>query len=292
MTVEIAIPGSGASQRNYLTWVPAPATAVLKGGPATGTVGVTLRNAGGGGQLVFGLPGVATDQDTLALQLPANGNAVPFAVAGKFQAPSTTDGDAVVQAIATSDSSVLGSKAVMVRIRKKANAITAAERDRFLSALGILNNRGMGKFSDFRAMHVQGVLLEMHGNMGFLPWHRAYILDLERALQAIDPSVALPYWRFDVAAPNIFTADFMGVPTRSARCSSRPAIHWRAGRPTRLRASSAGPPSIPHRLLPACIRKRRPCCWAVPATSTRTSTTWKAIRTEGRTSPSAAAAAS
>jgi tyrosinase len=33
---------------------------------------------------------------------------------------------------------------------------------------------------------------------------------LERFLQAIDPSVALPYWRFDQAAPNIFTPDFLG----------------------------------------------------------------------------------
>jgi len=30
-------------------------------------------------------------------------------------------------------------------------------------------------------------------------------------LQAIDASVALPYWRFDQPAPNIFTLDFFGV---------------------------------------------------------------------------------
>ena len=46
---------------------------------------------------------------------------------------------------------------------------------------------------------------------GFLPWHRAYLLDLERELQAIDSSVALPYWRFEQAAPNLFTSDFLGV---------------------------------------------------------------------------------
>ena len=52
---------------------------------------------------------------------------------------------------------------------------------------------------------------QAHGAPGFLPWHRAYLLDLERELQAIDPSVALPYWRFDQPAPNIFTRDFLGV---------------------------------------------------------------------------------
>ena len=40
---------------------------------------------------------------------------------------------------------------------------------------------------------------------------------------AIDPSVALPYWRFDQSAPNVFTRDFMGEsdapPTnRGTRC--------------------------------------------------------------------------
>jgi len=33
-----------------------------------------------------------------------------------------------------------------------------------------------------------------HGNGLFLPWHRAYILDLERKLQSKDPGVSLPFW--------------------------------------------------------------------------------------------------
>ena len=60
-------------------------------------------------------------------------------------------------------------------------------------------------------MHIGAGLQQAHGAAGFLPWHRAYLLDLERELQAIDPSVALPYWRFDQAAPNIFKPEFMGV---------------------------------------------------------------------------------
>ena len=60
-------------------------------------------------------------------------------------------------------------------------------------------------------MHVEVSLPQAHRAPGFLPWHRAYLLDLERGLQAIDPSVALPYWRFDQPAPNIFTPDFFGV---------------------------------------------------------------------------------
>jgi tyrosinase len=62
----------------------------------------------------------------------------------------------------------------------------------------------------------------VHGSPGFLPWHRAYLLDLERALQAIDPTLTVPYWRFDEAAPNVFTQDFMGEPNGDGAVSFKP----------------------------------------------------------------------
>jgi tyrosinase len=102
-------------------------------------------------------------------------------------------------------------KALMVRIRKNANQLGAAERNRFTTALAKLNDMGAGLFKDFREMHREPLALnQAHGAPGFLSWHRAYLLDLERELQKIDPSVTLPYWRFDQPAPNVFTADFMG----------------------------------------------------------------------------------
>ena len=79
-----------------------------------------------------------------------------------------------------------------------------------VAAYAKLNNQGLGRYSDFNNMHKVPNLPQAHGAPGFLPWHRAYLLDLERELQAIDPSVALPYWRFDQPAPNVFTRDFMG----------------------------------------------------------------------------------
>jgi tyrosinase len=99
----------------------------------------------------------------------------------------------------------------MVRIRKNANNLTAGERDRLVAAFAKLNNQGAGRFTDFRDMHTNVSSPQAHGAPGFLPWHRAYLLDLERELQAIDPSVALPYWRFDQPSPNIFTQEFFGV---------------------------------------------------------------------------------
>ena len=106
----------------------------------------------------------------------------------------------------------VGAAPCMVRIRKNANNLKPPEKVRFVAAFAQLNNQGLGRFADFRNMHrTQVELNQAHGAPGFLPWHRAYLLDLERELQAIDPSVALPYWRFDLAAPNIFKPDFMGV---------------------------------------------------------------------------------
>jgi tyrosinase len=99
----------------------------------------------------------------------------------------------------------------MVRVRKNADRLTPTERDRFVAAFAQLNDKGLGRFKDFRDMHTAASDLQAHRAPGFLPWHRAYLLDLERELQAIDQSVTLPYWRFDQAAPNLFTGDFIGV---------------------------------------------------------------------------------
>lgn len=99
----------------------------------------------------------------------------------------------------------------MIRIRKDANTLTVGERDRFLAAFATLNSQGAGRFVDFRNMHTNAGSPEAHSRPGFLPWHRAYLLDLERELQRIDPSVALPYWRFDKPAPKVFSREFLGV---------------------------------------------------------------------------------
>ena len=157
-----------------------------------------------------------------------NGTSVPFFVAGRFGRPSAGNGDVRIEA--RTGTTLVGSVPVMVRIRKNANTLTTAERDRFVAAFAQLNNQGLGRFADFRDMHTNVSSPQAHGAAGFLPWHRAYLLDLERELQAIDPSVALPYWRFDRAAPNLFQLDFLGVSDSlgTVRFSnSNPLQFWR-----------------------------------------------------------------
>lgn len=242
MRTEVVLNGSSAPSANYIGWSPRPATIRLSDATgATGPVTVTLRNQrpNAGGQVVFSTAGGAPSS-TLQLALPVNGTAVNFFVAGKFRSPSTADKDAVIEVV-NGTGAVLSLTPLMVRVRKDATTLTTAERDLFIDTLARLNARGMGKFADVRAMHVSAALDESHGSGpprvpgapafrdAFLPWHRAYLLDLERALQAIEPAVALHYWRFDRPAPQLFTADFLGEPTGggSVRFSStNPLQHW------------------------------------------------------------------
>ncbi|HMG04243.1 MAG TPA: tyrosinase family protein, partial [Chthoniobacterales bacterium] len=125
--------------------------------------------------------------------------------------PSLADGDVTIEARA--GTALIGAVKLMVRIRKNANTLTVAERNRFIGAFAQLNNQGAGRFVDFRNMHTAAASPQAHGAPGFLPWHRAYLLDLERELQGIDSSVALPYWRFDQAAPNLFSLAYLGFST-------------------------------------------------------------------------------
>jgi tyrosinase len=225
MNVEIRIPGADALGRVFLTWTPVEATARVLNPVGTAPIRVTLRNAGSEGRVRFAPTGTQLGTPTIALTLPIDGAPVRFFVAGEFGRASASLGDAVIQARRTGTTTVLGRKPVTVRVRKNAQTLSPAERDRFVAAFGTLNGGGAGRFRDFRDMHVSAAEDEAHGDVGFLPWHRAYLLDLERELQAIDPSVALPYWRFDQAAPNVFSREFMGV------ANSAGTVEFAAGHP-------------------------------------------------------------
>ena len=213
MRVEFTINGNSAPSARYLTWTPSPLRLrLLDAPPLPLSASVTLSEQvkPGGGSLRFSSTETGPQRGTLKVALPANGQSVTVWVAGRYGKASRENGD--VSIVAThAQSGLLGKLPVMVRVRKDANTLTPAERDRFLAALAKLNDRGAGRFVDFRNMHVSGLPdAQAHGGPGFLPWHRAYLLDLERELQAIDPTVALPYWRFDRRAANLFTPDFIG----------------------------------------------------------------------------------
>ena len=232
VTLELTVNGSADPIGRYLTWTPYPAQLRLVAPDIPGPVTVLLRNAAGNvGGLAFRLVPTEDGDDELALQLQDDGSPVDFLLSGEFMKPSVDDGDAVLEAVV--DGEVVAQVPFMVRIRKDAETLTEGERNRFLGALAALNNQGVGPYRGFHAMHTDETSREAHGRDAFLPWHRAYLLDLERELQAIDASVALPYWRFDRPAPGLFSADFLGSPVGPPSTAGGPPAALSAANPLR-----------------------------------------------------------
>lgn len=216
MDVEIQINNNPSPTARFVTWAPAPCRVRVTNpagaqGGGSPPIRITARTTTTGGVVLFRRGTTGAFAATLNLNVPVNGTWVSFFTAGRFGRPSISLNDVTIEARQGNGNKVVGSVPCTVRIRKNANTLTNGERDRFIAAFAQLNNQGLGRFTDFRDMHTNVSSPQAHGAPGFLPWHRAYLLDLERELQAIDPSVALHYWRFDRPSPNIFTRDFLGV---------------------------------------------------------------------------------
>ena len=209
------IVGSVTTMDDYATWSPTSCLIrVFGSGTTSGNLNVTLRNLSNSqGKLNFAsstLPNNSTAiNPTLNLSLPNSGTWVKFFISGKFGSSSLKDKDAVIEVVKAATDTVLTREALMVRVRKNGNNISSEERQRYLNSLVTFNNTFNG-YLTFNNIHDRAGVPEGHSGPGFLPWHRAFILDFERELQRIDPSVALLYWNTDNAAPNIFSLNFMG----------------------------------------------------------------------------------
>jgi tyrosinase len=104
-------------------------------------------------------------------------------------------------------------------VRKNQNTLSGEEKRAFVSALLEMKRRGV--YDDFVRAHwnimTRGERDTMartaHRSPSFLPWHRKYLLDFERALQAINPQVSLPYWDWTVdrePTASLWADDFFG----------------------------------------------------------------------------------
>ncbi|MFJ5706073.1 MULTISPECIES: tyrosinase family protein [unclassified Streptomyces] len=106
----------------------------------------------------------------------------------------------------------------MVYTRKNQRDLTTTERRRFVAAVLELKRRGT--YDEFVRMHIDhyvadgaGRLRTAHMAPSFLPWHRKFLLEFERALRRIDASVTVPYWdwtRDNTPASSLWAEDFMG----------------------------------------------------------------------------------
>jgi tyrosinase len=103
-------------------------------------------------------------------------------------------------------------------VRKDVSSLTGDERRRFVNALLEIKSRGV--YDEFVRTHItyytadgEHGLRAAHMGPSFLPWHRRFLLELERALRRVDASVTLPYWdwtRHRSATSLPWTDDLLG----------------------------------------------------------------------------------
>ncbi|HET9516805.1 MAG TPA: tyrosinase family protein [Actinoplanes sp.] len=108
-------------------------------------------------------------------------------------------------------------------VRRNQATLTYTERKAFVDA--VLALKKSGGYDPFVATHLEYMSRDSdagarvaHRAPSFLPWHRQFLLNFERALQKINPAVFLPYWDWTTAratnsAP--WLASFMGGNGRS-----------------------------------------------------------------------------
>lgn len=213
------------SSNEYLSWSPALARISLKearDNDVTITLTSTKRTQDKKeGQVVFALreesqTSIPADsyepKQSLTFSLPKDGSWVPFFISGEYPFASSNDDDVSV-VVTNGAGNKLASFSTMVRIRKNAEELSPDEIARLVSTIGALhdqsNGNGATKYAKYPSVHAAAWDMA-HGDLGFLPWHRAFILAFERELQEIDPSVSLPYWKFDEGTNKLFTQSFMG----------------------------------------------------------------------------------
>jgi hypothetical protein len=78
-----------------------------------------------------------------------------------------------------------------VRARAEWQDLSAGMKKRYFDATIKLHSDG--KYDNFSHLHSERYF-DWHENSQFLPAHRQYLLEYEKALRAIDPGLTLPYF--------------------------------------------------------------------------------------------------
>lgn len=110
-----------------------------------------------------------------------------------------------------------------VQPRKEVRTLTSAEWTRFANALKKLQaGSAPTAYDKLAKVHIDWAM-PVHAAPMFFPFHRTYLRELERQLQAVDPGLMLPYWNtsLDATAPErapVWAADRFGGTNSSSGC--------------------------------------------------------------------------
>ena len=241
---EIELNNTPSPEDDYLCWTPVQARIRMVGGGEPVPVVLSSRSGNGGGEVAFqadrGARPTSADfapKANMTLTLGADEGWTQFWVAGTKA--STRGKDTTIVVSHVRDGSELLSIPVMVRVRKDVSTLTPEEIARFLNALSAHLKRGnqgsASEYLKYADAHEKAFGLGIHHSYFpphrplFLAWHRALLLSIERELQTIDPTVSIPYWRFDRdddAEQPLFSVDFMGTVSGGDRVAGGATVQF------------------------------------------------------------------
>src|SRR5574341_187207 len=91
-----------------------------------------------------------------------------------------------------------------MKCRKNVKNLTADEKTRFVNAFVALKSQNsvihpgaQSRYDDFVETHLNAMMASpgwAHQDSVFFPWHRELLYQFEKLLQAVDPTVTIPYW--------------------------------------------------------------------------------------------------
>ena len=95
-------------------------------------------------------------------------------------------------------------------VRREIRSLTEEDRERYFAALEVVAKtdfvEGQAKYGSkfvnleyFAVKHINGLgCSPYHGGTSFVTAHAAFTLQLEQALQSVDPMVSQPYWDYTI----------------------------------------------------------------------------------------------
>ena len=113
-----------------------------------------------------------------------------------------------------------------MKCRNNVKNLTNDQKKRYVNAFlalkgqdSLIHPGAQSRYDDFVETHMNAMTAPVgwaHGDSVFFPWHRELLYQFEKLLQAVDPTVTIPYWDWtrDQSSANPgfpFKHDFIGV---------------------------------------------------------------------------------